>query len=103
MLTDPLASPTGFPFKVLQIDGSMSDATVFEQRTRVCDLGFLRQGYRKEDGTVGWRCPGEPVKAYVHKGGAPTTPLAASASAMACWQISAWVSADTAANWSNLW
>lgn len=70
VLTDPLASPTGFPFKVLQIDGSMSDASVFEQRTRVCDLGFLRQGYRKEDGTVGWRCPGEPVKAYVHKGGA---------------------------------
>ena len=69
VVTDPLASPTGFPFKVLQIEGSMSDAAVFEKRQRVCDLGFLRQGYRKDDGTIGWRCPGEPVKAYLHKGG----------------------------------
>ena len=35
----------------------------------MCDLGFLRQGYRKANGTVGCRCPGEPVKSYVHKGG----------------------------------
>ncbi len=69
VVTDPLASPTGFPFKVLQIEGSLSDTSVFEQRQRVCDLGFLRQAYRKADGTVGWRCPGEPVKAYLHKGG----------------------------------
>jgi nitronate monooxygenase len=69
VVTDPLASPTGFPFKVLQIDGSMSEESVCQQRQRVCDLGFLRQGYRKSDGTIGWRCPGEPIKAYLHKGG----------------------------------
>ena len=69
VVTDPLASPTGFPFKVFQIDGSMSDAAVCEQRPRVCDLGFLRQGYRKSNGMIGWRCPGEPVKSYVHKHG----------------------------------
>ncbi len=69
VVTDPLASPTGFPFKVLQIEGSLSDEAVYGQRPRICDLGFLRQGYRKADGTVGWRCPGEPVKSYVHKGG----------------------------------
>lgn len=69
IVTDPLASPTGFPFKVLQIEGSMSDDAVCEKRQRVCDLGFLRQGYRKPDGTIGWRCPGEPTKSYVHKGG----------------------------------
>lgn len=67
--TDPVASPTGFPFKVLQLDGSISEPSVYERRRRVCDLGFLRQGYRKPDGTIGWRCPGESTASYVHKGG----------------------------------
>lgn len=69
VVTDPLASPTGFPFKVLQIDGTMSQESVYQQRRRVCDLGFLRQAYRKEDGSTGWRCPGEPTGSYVAKGG----------------------------------
>lgn len=29
----------------------------------------MRQAYRKDDGTIGWRCPGEKVAAYTHKGG----------------------------------
>ncbi len=69
VFTDPQASPTGFPFKVLQLEGSLSDRSVYEQRERVCDLGFLRQGYCREDGSIGWRCPGERVAAYLHKGG----------------------------------
>lgn len=69
VLTDPVASPTGFPFKVLQLDGSMSEPSVYERRERVCDLGFLRQAFRKPNGAVGWRCPGEPVASYVRKGG----------------------------------
>ncbi len=69
VVTDPLASPTGFPFKVLRMEGSMSEQSVYESRQRVCDLGFLRQAYRKDDGTIGWRCPGEKVAAYTHKGG----------------------------------
>lgn len=69
VLTDPAASPTGFPFKVLNLEGSLSDPAVYDERTRVCDLGFLRQFYRLEDGTLGWRCPAEPVAAYVRKGG----------------------------------
>ncbi|TWT79315.1 Nitronate monooxygenase [Planctomycetes bacterium CA13] len=67
--TDGQASPTGFPFKVLQIEGSMSDQKVYEQRTRVCDLGFLREGFKKEDGTIGWRCPSEKIAAFTYKGG----------------------------------
>ena len=47
VITDPLASPTGFPFKVLQIEGTLSDRPVYECRERVCDLGFLRAAYRK--------------------------------------------------------
>ena len=68
-LTDPLASPTGFPFKILSLDGTVSEQAVYEQRQRVCDLGFLRQAYRRRDGKIGWRCPGEKVAAYTQKGG----------------------------------
>ncbi|MCC6494393.1 MAG: nitronate monooxygenase [Pirellulales bacterium] len=69
VLTDPAASPTGFPFKVLQLEGSLSESAYYEERTRVCDLGFLRQFYHLENGGLGWRCPAEPVDAYVRKGG----------------------------------
>ena len=68
--TDPLASPTSFPFKVAPLAGTVSEAAVYEKRARVCDLGYLREAYRTESGTVGFRCPAEPVAAYVAKGGA---------------------------------
>lgn len=67
--TDPLASPTGFPFKVIQHPGSVAKTSVYQARTRVCDLGYLRSAYRLEDGRVGYRCPSEPIDAYVRKGG----------------------------------
>lgn len=67
--TDPLASPTGFPFKVAQLEGTLSEAAVYEARRRICDLGYLREVYCKEDGTFGYRCPAEPEEAFVAKGG----------------------------------
>ncbi len=70
VFTDPIASPTGFPFKVLQLDGTMSQQESYEKRQRVCDLGYLRHAYRKPNGTLGWRCPSEPVQDYLRKGGA---------------------------------
>lgn len=69
VLTDPVASPTGFPFKVLSIPGTLSDADVYRKRRRRCDLGYLRQAYKKPDGSFGWRCPAESVKSYIAKGG----------------------------------
>jgi nitronate monooxygenase len=69
VFTDPAASPTGFPFKVLQLAGTVSDDACYDARDRVCDLGYLRQAYRKSDGSVGYRCAGEPVGDYVRKGG----------------------------------
>jgi nitronate monooxygenase len=69
VFTDPLASPTGFPFKVVQVPGTLSDAKSLPPRERLCDLGFLRHAYRKADGTLGYRCPAEPVDDYVRKGG----------------------------------
>ena len=38
-------------------------------RERVCDLGYLRTPYQRPDGRLGYRCPAEPVQAYVEKGG----------------------------------
>ncbi len=67
--TDPLASPTGFPFKVAALGGSLSDEDVYLARQRICDLGALRQPYRRPDGKIGFRCSAEPVAAYVAKGG----------------------------------
>lgn len=70
IFTDPDASPTGFPFKVASLQGTLSDPAVYGGRERVCDLGYLRQMYRKEDGSIGYRCSGEPAEDYVRKGGA---------------------------------
>ncbi|WP_160300807.1 nitronate monooxygenase [Kiritimatiella glycovorans] len=69
IFTDIAASPTGFPFKVAALEGTLSDPEVYRRRKRVCDLGFLRRPYRRENGTIGYRCPSEPVEAYTAKGG----------------------------------
>ncbi len=69
VLTDVSASPTGFPFKISQLPGSLSDPEIYEGRTRVCDIGVLREPYLKPDGGVGFRCSAEPVDQYVAKGG----------------------------------
>lgn len=69
VFTSPVASPTGFPFKVVPIAGTLSDEDVYEERPRECDLGYLRTAYRRGDGSVGWRCASEPVADYVAKGG----------------------------------
>ncbi len=69
VFTDPIASPTGFPFKVLQMEDTHSDPTTYEKKTRICDLGYLRQAYKKPGAKLGWRCPAEPVEDYVRKGG----------------------------------
>jgi NAD(P)H-dependent flavin oxidoreductase YrpB (nitropropane dioxygenase family) len=66
VFTDPRASPTGYPFKVVQVGG---DVTQNEARQRVCDLGYLRTPFRRADGRVDYRCPSEPVDDYLAKGG----------------------------------
>jgi nitronate monooxygenase len=67
--TDARASPTGFPFKVVQLGETVSNDQVYQQRERVCDLGYLRTPYRMDSGRLGYRCPAEPVETYVKKGG----------------------------------
>lgn len=67
--TSATASPSGFPFQVVQIPGTLSDPCVYESRKRVCNIGHLAQAYQKDGGGIGFRCPGEPVEAFVRKGG----------------------------------
>jgi NAD(P)H-dependent flavin oxidoreductase YrpB (nitropropane dioxygenase family) len=69
IFTDPEASPTGFPFKVLGLEGTLSDPEAYQNRPRVCSLGYLRDIYKKPDGKLGYRCASEPVDDYVKKGG----------------------------------
>lgn len=81
--SEPLMSPTGFPFKVVQLPGSLSEEVVRAERERVacCDLGHLvtpietRRRVTRTDGSteevveVHALCPAEPVEAFARKGG----------------------------------
>ena len=69
VFTDPLASPTGFPFKVARMEGTSSEFPIYQERTRVCDLGYLREAYAKDDGGIGYRCAAEPIANFIAKGG----------------------------------
>ena len=64
IFTDPLVSPTGFPFKVVELPGTLSQIEVYEARPRACTLGYLRVPYLRDDGRVSYRCASEPVAAY---------------------------------------
>ncbi len=69
VFTDPVASPTGFPFKVLSVDGTVSEKDVYEERPRICDLGYLREAYTTPNGSIDWRCSSEPIDDFLRKGG----------------------------------
>jgi len=63
------ASPTGFPFKTVELATSLSDPENYEARQRVCDLGYLRVPFKMQNGRTGYRCPAEPVSTFLAKGG----------------------------------
>lgn len=67
---DPRASPTGFPFKVAEVAGTLSEPDRYAARDRICDLSYLRSAFERPDGTVGYRCAAEPASAFLRKGGA---------------------------------
>ncbi len=73
VFTDPNASPTGFPFKIAQLEGSISEKEVYLARPRVCDLGYLREAYRTPEGGIGFRCAAEVPATYAKKGGQEET------------------------------
>ena len=67
--TDGHVSGTGFPFKVVEMAGTLGIPENLAGRTRICDLGYLQQAYVDEKGRVQGRCPAEPLADYVRKGG----------------------------------
>jgi NAD(P)H-dependent flavin oxidoreductase YrpB (nitropropane dioxygenase family) len=70
--TSATASPTGFPFQIAQLAETLSEAHVYRSRSRICNIGHIVEAYTKPGGSgtgVGFRCPGEPVGAYLRKGG----------------------------------
>ncbi len=69
VFTDPVSSPTGFPFKAVRLDDTVSEESVYLQRMRICDLGYLRHAYKTPEGKVSQRCPAEPIEDFVKKGG----------------------------------
>ena len=66
---DGRASGTGFPFKVVEVAGTLGVPETLAARTRICDLGYLQQAYVDEKGRVRGRCPAEPVADYLRKHG----------------------------------
>ncbi len=67
-------SPTGFSFKVVQLQDTLASDDVYESRPRICDIGMLQQrGFNKPDElgqrTLFQRCPAAPIDSYVkHRG-----------------------------------
>lgn len=69
IFTDPCASASGYPFKIVNLEETLSEEPVYKARERVCDLGYLRSSYNRKDGSIAFRCPGEPEEDYQRKGG----------------------------------
>ncbi|MFQ5568757.1 MAG: nitronate monooxygenase [Rhodothermales bacterium] len=67
--TDGRISSTGFPFKVVELEGTLGMQEHFSERIRICDLGYLQQAYVDGKDRLQVRCPAEPVDVYVEKGG----------------------------------
>jgi len=68
--TSASKSPTGFPFKIARLPGTMSEQSVYDERPRICDVGLLRELVVTDEGRIEYRCPAEPIDDYVRKGGA---------------------------------
>jgi len=67
---DPRVSSSGFPFNVLQVQGTLSERRLYGSRIRRCDLGYLAEIYLDSSThTVHLRCPSERVEDYIRKGG----------------------------------
>jgi nitronate monooxygenase len=69
-----LFSPTGFPFKVVKLAGTLADDDVFAARNRTCDLGLLQQLSLSKPDESGMskllqRCPAGPIETYLDRRG----------------------------------
>ncbi len=67
--TDTKASPTGFPFKVVQLPGTLSDDVVYAHRRRICNQHGLSTPHQLSSGEIVYRCPAEPTRIYFRNEG----------------------------------
>ncbi len=67
--TDIHASPTGFPFKVAELPGTLSEEAVYLARHRSCNQRGLATPHQLPNGEIVYRCSAERVKDYLAKGG----------------------------------
>jgi NAD(P)H-dependent flavin oxidoreductase YrpB (nitropropane dioxygenase family) len=75
VLTDSILSPTGYPFKIVPLAGTLSEPEVYAARKRICNRGYLvssrwetlPDGTRRES----YICPAMPEAQYVKLGGDP--------------------------------
>ena len=68
--TDIKASPTGFPIKIVKLEGHTSTPEGFTARPKLCDLGYLRDPVLSDTGRIIYRCASEPEDKFLKKGGA---------------------------------
>lgn len=69
VVNSAIASPTGFPIEIAQLDGTLSDPLKYDSRLRACTLGYLVELYEAKNGNIATRCPAEPIGAWLGKGG----------------------------------
>lgn len=69
VVTSAVASPTGYPIQLAQVEGTLTDKEIYKKRDRVCSMGYLVEPRFDENGRPVFLCPAEPVKAFVRKGG----------------------------------
>ena len=61
--------PRDFHSRWLCLRAPLPPFPIYEQRKRVCDLGYLREPYATGENKIGYRCSAEPVENYLAKGG----------------------------------
>lgn len=69
VFTNHRASPTGFPFKVVDVEESAAALYFMEKRIRMCDMGALLKPCQMPDSSIKYRCSAEPLLSYAKKGG----------------------------------
>jgi len=65
VIKSSVASPTGFPFRIARLPGTLADPEVYANRDRVCDIKQLLGLVRSDDGKVIPRCQAMPEESWV--------------------------------------
>ncbi len=62
-------SPTGFPFRVVELKDTSAEKKHMLARVPHCNIGALLTPYYTRENLLAYRCPAEPVLAFEKKGG----------------------------------